>query len=114
MSVSTMSEVRKKQLEDTIEKMKKASSNFYYAAVRIENHPFIEFTGLMNEYIKVCEDNLKAGIDFTQCSVHTGMRMRMEEYQVGYLHEKLDCIYGTDLLRRINDEPEGESAGHVS
>jgi hypothetical protein len=32
-----------------LDAMKRASNAFYAAAVKIQNHPFIEFAGLMNE-----------------------------------------------------------------
>ena len=34
---------------------RRAAKEFYAAAVRIGNHPWIEFTGLMNEYVNCCQ-----------------------------------------------------------
>lgn len=73
--------------------MRAASSQFYAAAVRIGNHPFIEFTGLMNEYIKCCDAAHKAGVDFTDCSAHSGLQLPMPPYAVDYVNEKLECIF---------------------
>lgn len=88
--------------------MQTASDQFYAAAVRIANHPFIEFTGLLNEYIKCCGDALGAGIDYSQCSVHTGTHLPLLPHRIAYLSEKLECIYGT-----ANLEPRGkEEAVH--
>jgi len=42
--------------KEKLDAMAQASGAFYAAAIRIGNHPFIEFTGLMNEYIKICAD----------------------------------------------------------
>lgn len=81
-----------------IEKMHAATSAFYRDAVRIGNHPFIEFTGLMNEYIKLCEEALALGIDFTETSIHGGgAALPMKGHHRRYLEEKLDCIYGVSL-----------------
>lgn len=79
--------------EIALQEMKKASDAFYAAAVKIGNHPFIEFTGLMNEYIGVCQGAHKAGIDFTDCSTHSGQDLPMASYQVKYVNEKLECIF---------------------
>lgn len=73
--------------------MSAASSVFYASAIRIGCHPFIEFTGLMNEYIKCCRTAHEAGIDFTDCNVHTGQPLPMREFEVDYVNEKLACIY---------------------
>ena len=73
--------------------MKAASDIFYAGAVRIGNHPFIEFCGLMNEYINSCEIAHKEGIDFSECSAHSGQPLPMESYMVNYVNEKLNCIF---------------------
>ena len=77
----------------TLQRMRAASSAFYAAAVQTGCHPFIEFTGLMNEYIKVCERAHKAGVDFTNCSTHSGSHLPMQSFEVEYVNEKLECIF---------------------
>jgi len=74
-------------------RMSEASSQFYTAAIRIGCHPFIEFTGLMNEYIKICQRAHADGIDFTQCNKHAGHHLPMMPFEVGYINEKLECIF---------------------
>lgn len=74
-------------------RMRAASSVFYAAAVKIGCHPFIEFTGLMNEYINCCETAHLDGIDFASCNTHVGQSLPMEPFQVGYVNEKLECIF---------------------
>lgn len=74
-------------------KMKRASQDFYRAAVAIGNHPFIEFTGLMNEYINACHSAHGEGIDFSECNTHGDKDLPMESYQVDYVNEKLECIF---------------------
>jgi hypothetical protein len=80
-----------------LEKMRDASTEFYFAAVRTGNHAFIEFCGLMNEYIAACRDAHNRGEDFTEFSVHAGKHLPLPSYRVQYLNEKLTCIYGLQL-----------------
>jgi hypothetical protein len=82
------------ELAAMIKQMQQASNIFYSLASRIGNHAFVEFTGLLNEYIKLCEAALAQGIDFTACNIHLGRSLPVEDYQAAYLAEKLACIYG--------------------
>lgn len=86
---------------ECLRKMRAASSAFYFAAVQCGNHAFIEFTGLMNDYIAACEDAHRAGVDFTRANVHTGTHLPLPGYRLAYLDEKLECIYG---IRRFTRE----------
>lgn len=74
-----------------------ASDAFYAAAIRIGCHAFIEFAGLMNEYIKICNRAHEQGIDFTESSAHSGKPLPIATYEAAYLGEKLGCIYGPSL-----------------
>jgi len=85
------------QREAMLAKMRRASDAFYFAAVRIGCHPFIEFCGLMNEYIKLCSDAHGQGIDFTQLHVHSGRPLPMKPHHADYIGEKLGCIFGAAL-----------------
>lgn len=71
-----------------------ASNAFYMSATRIGCHPFIEFTGLINEYIKIISRAHAQGIDFTACSIHSGIALPLKDYEAEYLGEKMGCIYG--------------------
>lgn len=87
-----------------LERMDAASAVFYSMARSTDCHPFLEFTGLMNEYINLCRAALDRGVDFTCTSIHgTGAQvLPMQPYHREYLSEKLECIYGhslADLLR---------------
>ena len=75
--------------------MKAASKNYYREAIATNCHTFIEFTGLINEYIKVCEENLKVGIDFTQTSGHRPEEpaLKIQPHQLHYINDKLGCIF---------------------
>lgn len=85
-----------------IKSMHTASQIFYHFATRIGNHPFIEFTGLINEYIKLCEEAHAQGIDFSECSAHSGKELPMHHHNLAYINEKLDCIFGGRM--RLDDE----------
>lgn len=91
---------RRAELEDVLAKMQKASLSFYGDAVLIGCHPFIEFTGFMNEYIAICRAALEQGIDFTEVSAHHGGELPMKIHHARYLGEKFGCIFsstfGTD------------------
>ena len=90
---------------EALASMRAMSANFYAGAVRIGNHPFIEFCGLMNEYIKACEIAHKEGIDFSECSAHSGQTLPMKSYMIDYVNEKLNCIFaGRVSFRSATDE----------
>lgn len=85
--------------EVALTRMQDASNAFYRDAVAIGNHPFIEFTGLMNEYIKACRDAHKKGIDFSDCNTHSGRKLPLHPVQSDYINEKLECIFsGAKIL----------------
>ena len=79
-------EVALKRMDETIRR-------FYGSAVQIGNHPFVEFAGVMTAYLKSCQRAHEAGIDFTECNVHSGQSLPMESFEIDYLQEKLNCIF---------------------
>ena len=85
--------------------MQLASDAFYRSAFRIGCHQFIEFCGLMNEYIKICRRAHAQGFDFNEASAHSGRALPIRSYEAQYLAEKLGCIYGPSL-----QEPENGKA----
>jgi hypothetical protein len=89
-----MTPERRKELEECLGRMRAASNEFYGSAIRSGNHAFIEFTGLINEYIYLCARALQNGIDFTECNIHNGATLPIEPQNAMYLAEKLGCIYG--------------------
>jgi len=93
-----MTEEHRRRLEDQLKKMKDAVQKSYTEAIQTGVHPFIEFNGLTGEYVKMCEDALKKGIDFTEANVHTGQHIDMAHHQVRYVFTKLECIYGPQLF----------------
>lgn len=88
----------KAEREEILVSMREASSKFYGMAVHTKCHPFIEFTGLLNEFITICQAAHAKGIDFTQSNTHTGQALPIAPHNVAYLAEKLNCIYGPSLL----------------
>ena len=80
-----------------LRRMRGASDYFYSMAVRIGVHAFIEFTGLMNEFIKLCEEAHEKGIDFTMANVHSGQHLPFQPHHIAYVYEKLECIYGAEF-----------------
>jgi hypothetical protein len=89
-----------------LKRMKDLSNFFYGSTTSIGVHPFIEFTGLINEYIKICERAHKNGIDFSSCNKHSGQQLPMEPHEVDYINEKLECIFtGRSVMAEI-DKPK--------
>ncbi len=96
------------ELKAMIEDMNHVTSWFYRMATQIGNHPFIEFTGLMNEYIRCCEGALANDVDFSECNTHGGKELPMTNYQVDYTNEKLECIYtGRSVIKLSSIYPGG-------
>ncbi|KAF1003879.1 MAG: hypothetical protein GAK28_04342 [Luteibacter sp.] len=75
-------------------RMDETIRRFYSSAIQIGNHPFIEFAGVMAAYLKSCQRAHEAGIDFTECNQHAGHELPMESFEITYLAEKLNCIFG--------------------
>lgn len=89
------------QLKVMIEKMQAVSNGFYREATQVGNHAFIEFTGFMNEYIKLCQEALAKGDDFTEANVHVGKPLfEMHPFHAAYLGEKFGCIFATTFAGR--------------
>lgn len=82
--------------------MQRVSDAVYSRAITIGNHAFIEFVGLMNEYIKMCAESQKQGIDFTNTNVHSGHALPMATFNASYIGEKLGCIFGPSLQHPEN------------
>lgn len=103
----------KTEVEAALVKMRAASSAFYVAACSSGCHAFIEFTGLMNEYIKVCERMTSQGdTSWMTANTHTDVPLALFPFEASYLAEKLDCIYGPSL--RASEELRAAFEGHSS
>jgi hypothetical protein len=92
-----MSAYTPEERREILDKMRTTSSAFYAAAVRAGCHAFIEFTGLMNEFIGLCAEADAQGIDWMRANVHGDVHLPFKPHHVKYLSEKLECIYGERL-----------------
>lgn len=87
-----------KEAQEILHGMRHASSAFYAIARQAGCHSFIEFAGLMNEYIAVCTDMTAVGdLSWIHANTHSDRSLALREHHVRYLAEKLDCIYGASL-----------------
>ena len=80
--------------ETALREMNAAVRRFYVEAARIGHRPFIEFAGVMTAYLNSCERAHAAGVDFSDCHRHGGAPLPIESFELTYLAEKLDCIFG--------------------
>ena len=87
--------------EVALKGMEEAIATFYRNAVGVGNHPFIEFAGVMTAYVKSCRRAHEDGVDFTECNRHAGGELPMESFELTYLVEKLDCIFGGRITATI-------------
>jgi hypothetical protein len=108
--VTEVSDIHR-ELQMCLEQMRHTSTTFYSMAIRTGNHAFIEFCGLMNAYIDTCYEAAKDDLDFRYSNTHTGRRM--PGHKVEYILEKLECIYGLNILEQgsRNARVEGEVRG---
>lgn len=77
-----------------IKQMTHAKDVFYGLAARAGHHQFLEFAGLMHEYIKLCTEAHEAGYDF--------YALPMQEHHAEYIAEKLECIYGPTIKQSLD------------
>lgn len=96
--------------QSALDGMRAASNAFYTQAVRIGNHPFIEFAGLMNEYILACQRAHEQGIDFSACNTHVGQPLPLASHSIDYINEKLECIF---MGRSVMRAEQGLEALHI-
>lgn len=87
----------KEELQEILAKMRKTNSEFYQSAIRTGCHPFIEFCGVMKTYIDICQRAYENNFNFTQANTHSGVALPIMGYEMAYLAEKLDCIFGPSL-----------------
>ena len=95
----------RRERERCLARMRAASADFYRASVQSGCHAFIELTGLINQYIRLCEEAHERGEDFTHANVHGGGGLPLVDHQLAYLNEKLTCIYGIEALPKPTPEP---------
>jgi hypothetical protein len=86
-----------------LQRMQATTDAFYRSAVSIGNHPFIEFAGVMAAYVKSCERAHNDGVDFTECNEHCRQALPMEAFEIDYLVEKLNCIFGGRITAHTHE-----------
>ncbi len=92
--MSDLEEYTPEQRKQILTKMRTASEIFYSLAAGAGCHAFIEFTGLMNEFIKLCAEADEQGLDWIRANVHGDRQLPFKPWHIEYLSEKLECIYG--------------------
>lgn len=84
------------ELAEMLNGMQIASSTFYALAQRAGFHEFLEFTGFMNEYIKICQRMHKNGQNFVSDAP------KLEIYEADYIGEKFGCIFQDSFFGHDN------------
>ena len=86
-----MTDLEKAERQRTLQQMARIVDGFYHHAVKLNVHTFVEFAGFMKEYINMLQKMLDEGIDFIDNEI------RAKPYQMAYVAEKLDCIFGASM-----------------
>lgn len=88
----------KRELEEIVMTMRRVASDtyalFFSAGMGAYAHAFLEFNGLISKYVDICQNCVRAGIDFTALNRHSGQALPVADHDIDYLVEKLDCIFG--------------------
>lgn len=91
---------------DIVQLLQKLCDHFYWLCFRnglaSKCHPFLEFNGVMQQYVSMCRSAADNGIDFAHCSVHQNRSLPMRVADASYLADKLNCIFGAAI--RSNPE----------
>lgn len=96
-STGSLTDDRRLELKLMIRRMSDLVTLFYQSAVQIGNHPFIEWTGILNEYVRLCMNALAEGIDFADANVHSSGVLPVYAFNIDYFAEKARCIFGNTL-----------------
>lgn len=100
--MSTAQEIyTEEELKEMVRKMQRVTSDLYPKLCATGCHTFIEFCGLMNEFIKVCEQAAQDGIQFPLANEHSGIVLPVATYNLMYIAEKLRCIFGPTIDANI-------------
>jgi len=84
----------KEELQAITLKMRATANTVYVLLQSCQVHAFIEFNGLMQKYVDLCQRAADEGVDFSMFNTHTGTTFKVEDHDVIYLAEKFDCIFG--------------------
>jgi hypothetical protein len=89
----------KEELQAITQKMRNTANRVYVLLQSCEVHAFIEFNGLMQKYVDLCQRASDAGVDFTMFNTHNDRAFTVHAHDIEYMAEKFDCIFGP-LFRR--------------
>lgn len=92
-----LSAERRAELEVSLQKMTAAKDTFYRLAMDAHCHAFVEFAGVMHQYIQSCREALDKGIDFAFVNKHNGNSLPLPDHGAAYLGEKIGCIWAGAL-----------------
>lgn len=92
-----LNEKKKMELEQELDGLQEICNQFYVKAQYTGVHAFIEFCGLTNEFMKICQQTLDEEIDFNDCNIHLGKPMKVYDFNLEYIAEKFSCIFGSSL-----------------
>jgi len=56
-------------------------------------HAFLEWCGVMNEHLNICEDMIRSGVPAFEMNRHTGNTPDIPGYRLTYMAEKMECIF---------------------
>jgi len=91
----------KEERQGMLRRMAEIADAFYWSAFVARVHSFIEFAGLMNEFIKLCSEAEVQDIDWTQSNVHSqAATLPMQTWHAQYLGEKFGCIFAGTFARK--------------
>lgn len=91
--------------ELTLEQMEAYAQLFYRSAQAVGHHQWLEMTGIMREYLKLCRAELEAGRDFRTQPIDPPL------HSVAYILEKLDCMFGDAFIRKAMVVAAGDDHG---
>jgi hypothetical protein len=96
------SEAQRKECAALLHAIRNTSQMFYSRAQLIGVHTFIEFTGLINEYINLCQWAMEHDIDFRHINVHSCVEMNLptHDVQIQYIGKKFACIFSPWLQKK--------------
>jgi hypothetical protein len=84
----------REELAEMVRKMRRVADGVYGPLAATGCHPFVEFCGLMQKYVDVCEACVEDEVQFPHATRHSGGVLPVETHDLEYLAEKLGCIFG--------------------
>lgn len=113
---TTLTAERKQELEQILTRAANIATSLYGTMFSSnfgsEWHAYLEWVGCMQEHVKMARTALAHGVDFTEASVHTGVELKFEGYQLDYFNEKIGCIF-SEQLRVVPAAPASESTLYI-